>query len=64
MKKGLLIYVLIAALGLNTLSAQKKNRKNKKAKTEAAAPDKKKDKDAIKKYSEVITKAAVTDSGL
>ena len=66
MKKNIFLYVLLAAISLNTVSAQKKSRKNrkgKKAKTEVAATPKK-DKDAIKKYSEVITKQAVTDSGL
>lgn len=64
MKKATFFILLFALLSVHTTQAQRKNKKNKKAKTEATAGDKKKDKDAIKKYSAVITKEAVTDSGL
>ncbi len=64
MKKAFLLSVILTVLSLQAVSAQKKSRKSKKAKTEAVASDNKKDKDAIKKYAEVITKQAVTDSGL
>ena len=64
MKKTTFLIILLALLSLQTTQAQRKSKKNKKTKTEAAPADKKKDKDAIKKYSAVITKEAVSDSGL
>jgi len=64
MKKATFLIILIAILSAQTAQAQRKSKKNKKAKTEVAPAEKKKDKDAIKKYSAVITKEAVTDSGL
>lgn len=64
MKKVVFLVLLGLLFSTNDLHAQRKTRKNKKAKTEAAASEKKKDKDAIKEYSKVVTKEAVTDSGL
>lgn len=64
MKRTLLLSLSLILFCTGPLFSQKKNRKNKKAKTEATAAAPKKDKDAIKKYSAVITKEAVTDSGL
>ena len=64
MKKALLLLVLSTFLVISPTHAQKKNRKKKKAKTEATAGQSAKDKDAIKKYSAVVTKEAISDSGL
>lgn len=64
MKKVVFLVLLGLLFSTNDLQAQRKTRKNKKAKTEAAASEKKKDKDAIKEYTKVVTKEAVTDSGL
>lgn len=64
MKKLLLLSLTLSLLISSPLAAQK-NKKNKKNKSETPViPVKPKDKDAIKKYSEVITKEAITDSGL
>jgi hypothetical protein len=63
MKKILLLCVAMFFLAPQLSQAQKK--KKKKSKTEIPVkPQKSKDKNAIKKYSEVITKDAVSDSGL
>ena len=64
MKKILLICLALCFLVPELTQAQKK-KKNKKGKTEIPAKSQKpKDKDAIKKYSEVITKEAISDKGL
>ena len=68
MKKRLFLIVFtILFIGADQAFAQKTKRKNKKAsKNQVVTPPKQKPKDkgSIKSYSEVITKAAVTDSGL
>ena len=64
MKKLLFLFVAICFLAPQVSQAQKKKKK-KKGKTEVPLkPTKSKSKDAIKKYSEVITKDAVSDAGL
>jgi len=64
MKKILYYAAVIVAL-LFTISACSSGKKAKGSKADSAASDKKdKDKDDIKPYKEVITKEAVTDSGL
>lgn len=63
MKKILFVCLAICFLAPQLSQAQKK--KKKKSKTEIPVKAQKpKDKNAIKKYSEVITKDAVSDSGL
>lgn len=62
MKKLLALCILIAFCTTSETNAQ--NRKKRKNKTETNDVKKDKDKDAIKEYKEVITKEAVTDSGL
>tara|TARA_R110002073_G_scaffold40547_5_gene115094 strand:- start:207437 stop:209932 length:2496 start_codon:yes stop_codon:yes gene_type:complete len=66
MKKILLLSVAFLFLMAPTLPAQnKKNTKKKKGQTETPiVPQKTKPKNGIKKYSEVITKDAVSDAGL
>ncbi|WP_299211189.1 zinc-dependent metalloprotease [uncultured Dokdonia sp.] len=65
MKKILLLSLLLSFCFTTNIHAQKRNKKKKKNTSEVAAiPDKKKDKDAIKDYKDVVTKEAVTDSGL
>ncbi len=64
MKRTLLLFISLLLFCSGPLFSQKKKRKDKNAKTERVAPEKKKDKDAIKEYKEVITKEAITDSGL
>ena len=64
MKNILLICLALSFIAPTFTQAQKK-KKNKKGKTEIPiTPQKPKDKDAIKKYSEVITKDAISDQGL
>ncbi len=64
MKKIVFVCLAMCFLAPVSLQAQKK-KKNKKSKTEIPAKSvKPKSKDAIKKYSEVITKDAVSDTGL
>lgn len=62
MKKLLALCLLISFCTTSEMDAQR--RKKGKAKTESKEEKKNKDKDAIKEYKEVITKEAVTDSGL
>lgn len=62
MKKLLALFVLIAFCATSETNAQR--RKKGKNKTETKDVKKDKDKDALKEYKEVITKEAVTDSGL
>lgn len=63
MKKLLLFCICLSLFSLSNLQAQKKKKKSKGS--EIATPAvKPKDKDGIKKYSEVITKDAITDDGL
>lgn len=63
MKKVLFLLVLASFFTIPSSYAQKQGRKKKKAKTVATSAPKK-DKDAIKKYTEVVTKEAISDSGL
>ena len=64
MKRTLLLFISLLLFCSGPLFSQKKKRKDKNVKTERVAPEKKKGKDAIKEYKEVITKEAITDSGL
>ena len=57
----LIILCLIGVLNF-TVEAQKKKKKN--SKDAASVPVKKKEKSDFKKYSEVITKKAISDDGL
>lgn len=65
MKRVVFLCLLSLCFTIENASAQRKASKKKRSKdkTETIAP-KKKDKDAIKAYDEVITKDAVSDSGL
>ncbi len=65
MKRNLLASILcICFITQDALSQRKDRKKKSKNKTEAVANTKKIDKDAIQPYAEVITKEAVTDSGV
>ncbi len=65
MKKILLLSVLLSFCFTTDTYAQKRSKKKKKNNSEEiATPPKKKDKDAIQEYKDVVTKEAVTDSGL
>ena len=65
MKRILVLTLLFAFCFTGNTYAQKRNKKKKKDAPEVVEkPDKKKDKDAIKEYKDVVTKEAVTDSGL
>ena len=66
MKRVLILCLLAILFVTNNAFAQRKEvrKKRSKKKTEVAAIPKKEDKGAIKPYSKVITKDAVTDSGL
>lgn len=65
MKKILLLSVLLSFCFIPNTYAQKRNKKkNKNASEEVATLPKNKDKDAIQEYKDVVTKEAVTDSGL
>ncbi len=62
--KKLCLLLLMVCLSVPAITIAQ-NKKKKKSKTaQLPAKPKPKDKNAIKKYSEVITKAAVTDTGL
>jgi len=64
MKKVILLFAVICFLAPQESQAQKKKKK-KNGKTEVPSkPTRPKSKNGIKKYGEVITKAAVSDSGL
>lgn len=63
--KRILLFCLIATfLNVQDTFAQRKESKKRKNKKEQVVPTKKVDKDAIKPYGKVITKEAITDSGL
>ena len=65
MKRILALTLLVAFCFTNTAHAQKrKKKKGKNTTTVVAKPQKKKDKNAIKDYKDVVTKDAVTDDGL
>lgn len=65
MKRVVLLSLLALCFTVENASAQRKSTKKKRSnnKTEVPAPQKE-DKDAIKAYHKVITKEAVSDSGL
>ena len=65
MRRILILTLLLAFCFTGNTYAQKRNKKKKKGTPEVVStPEKKKDKNAIKDYKDVVTKDAVTDSGL
>lgn len=64
MIKKLLIFGLFSLVLTHTAQAQLFGKKKNKNKKEATAEKPKKDKNGIKKYSDVITEDAITDDGL
>ena len=64
MRISFYLAICMCFIFIGPAEAQLFKKKRKKDKTEVSATPKKKDKDAIKEYDEVITKEAVSDSGL